>query len=767
MVKKYTASHWGAYEIQGADKDLTLAPFATDPDPARIGRGWLDAMQDTETRIARPSIRKGWLENRDHARSGNAEFVQVPWDEALNLLAQEVTRVRTDHGNKAIFAGSYGWASAGRFHHAQSQLRRFLNLIGGYTGARDTYSHAGAEVILPHLTGMTNRVFQDQMTSWPLVAEHCETLVSFGGLSKRPAQVASSGTSKHETQMWLDKAQNNGCRIINISPLKSDVAPHLLADWIAPRPGTDTALILALAYELFDKGYADRAFLERYTNGSDQFEAYVTGVSDGQPKTADWAADICDIPAQIIKDLAQRMGTTKTMINMAWSLQRADHGEVTVWAGLALAAILGQIGQAGTGFAFGYGSTETVGRPRKLINWPSMPQGMNPIASFIPVARIADMLENPNQSFSYNGRSYTYPEAKMIWWSGGNPFHHHQDLARLDRLWQRPDTVVVMDHSWTATARRADIVLPTTSALERDDLMINRRDETMVYMSAAMPVMGAARDDFDILADLSKRFDVFDSFTEGRTAQEWQQQIWISCQKVANRHGFELPEFDLFKSSGVFEVPNAEDLRIQFSDFIADPVKNALKTHSGKIELHSQSIADMGLADCPDIPRWMPPVESLIGADDDLLHLISGQPDTRLHSQNDNGSESRASKLQGREVCVLHPDAAKQRGLSAGDIVLIENARGGCLAGLALSDSLRRDCIALPTGAWLDLRQIDGKPICVHGNPNMLTRDKGSTQLSQGNIAHTAVVRVSKWSKPLPEISIFDAPNLTSTGAKD
>lgn len=229
MASKYTAARWGTYRVEGTRGAPSLAPDARDPHPARIGGGWLDAMQNTQTRIARPSIREGWLKGRDRHRSGDAAFVELPWDEALDILGAELARVTTTYGNRAIFAGSYGWASAGRFDHAQSQLRRFLNTIGGYTGAADTYSHAGAEVILPHIVGMSNQVFQDQMTSWPLIAEHCETLVAFGGISKRAAQVASSGTSRHDTQDWLDRAAAKGCRIVNVSPLRSDMADSLRA----------------------------------------------------------------------------------------------------------------------------------------------------------------------------------------------------------------------------------------------------------------------------------------------------------------------------------------------------------------------------------------------------------------------------------------------------------------------------------------------------------------------------------------------------------
>ena len=445
-------------------------------------------MQNTDTRIARPSVRNGWLNGRDRDRSGDATFIELPWDEALDILADELNRVRSTHGNKAIFAGSYGWASAGRFHHAQSQLRRFLNTIGGYTGAVNTYSHAGAEVLLPHIVGMSNRVFQDQMTSWPQIAQHAETLVAFGDISKRPAQIAAAGTSRHETQDWLDHATANGCAIVNISPLGSDLLSGAQGQWIAPRPGADCALILSLAYQVFVSGQADRAFLRRYTNGAEVFESYVMGKTDGIPKTPGWAAEICDVPEQEIRDLAQRIATTKTMINMSWSMQRAERGEITLWAGIALACILGQIGQPGTGFGFGYGSTEPVGRPDRWIDWPSLPQGHNPVSDFIPVARLADMLEKPAGRYTYNGENRQYPNAKLVWLAGGNPFHHHQDLGRLDRVWRNPETVIVMDHSWTATARRAYIVLPTTSPLGRDDLMINRRDAALVYMSPAIPL---------------------------------------------------------------------------------------------------------------------------------------------------------------------------------------------------------------------------------------------------------------------------------------
>lgn len=210
MLNRFTSAHWGSYRAEGEGATLRLVPLADDPKPSVIGGGWLDAVRDGDARIAAPTVRKGWLERRDRASRNANSYVEVGWDEALDLAASELKRVSTSFGNGAIYGGSYGWASAGRFHHAQSQLKRFLNTIGGYVGAVDTYSHAAAEVLLPHVTGMSHRAFQDEMTSWPLIAENCKLMVCFGGITGRTAQITSSGTSFHEVEAWLTRACANG-----------------------------------------------------------------------------------------------------------------------------------------------------------------------------------------------------------------------------------------------------------------------------------------------------------------------------------------------------------------------------------------------------------------------------------------------------------------------------------------------------------------------------------------------------------------------------
>src|SRR5690606_9674388 len=139
----------------------------------------------------------------------------------------------------------------------------------------------------------------------------------------------------------------------------------------------------------------DREFLARYTVGFEKFLPYLMGQTDGRPKDADWAAAICGVPAERLRSLAREMAGTRTMIATAWGLQRADHGEQPFWMTVALAALLGQIGLPGGGFGFGYGCEAGMGAPRRRIPTPTLATGVNPIDSYIPVARIADMLLNP------------------------------------------------------------------------------------------------------------------------------------------------------------------------------------------------------------------------------------------------------------------------------------------------------------------------------------------------------------------------------------
>ena len=225
--------------------------------------------------------------------------------------------------------------------------------------------------------------------------------------------------------------------------------------------------------------------------------------------------------------------------------------------------------------------------------------------------------------------------------------------------------------------------------------------------------------------------------------------------------GEEAPSFEAFWQRGDITVPQKADDGGVLRALREDPVANALKTPSGKVQISSPAVAAFGYADCPGHPAWLPPRFSPTA--EHPLWLVANQPHTKLHSQLDFGGHSQASKRQGREVCTLHPAAAAARGIAQGDIVRLFNEIGACLASAHIDAGIREDVVQLPTGAWYDpVTDEQGRTLCVHGNPNVLTRDIGTSSLAQGCAGQLSTVQIERYIGKLPQIRAFDPPNTYS-----
>jgi biotin/methionine sulfoxide reductase len=610
-------------------------------------------------------------------------------------------------------------------------------------------------------------VVLNQATSWDSIAENAGLVVMIGGLAVKNAQVNSGGVGRHTTRGWLREAKARGCAFVNVSPVRDDAIPEIDAEWLAIRPGTDTALMLAIAHVLVTEGLHDEAFLARCTVGFERFRPYLAGESDGIPKTPEWAETITGIPAETIAALARRMAASRTMITVSWSVQRADHGEQPGWMAIVLAAMLGQIGLPGGGFGIGYASENGIGNPVRPFRFPALPQGENPVGEAIPVARIADALLTPGGEYDFNGERRRYPDLRLLYWAGGNPFHHHQDLGRLVRALHRPETIIVHDIWWTAMARHADIVFPATTALEREDIAMTHWEPLIVAMRKAVEPVGEARADHDIFAGLAARMSAAEAFTEGRDAEGWLRHLWDQARQRAGEAGFTLPDLETLRAEGTARLPAPEGPQVLLAAFRADPEGNPLATPSGRIEIFSERIAAFGYDDCPGHPVWREPFEWLGGAEAARhpLHLVSNQPRKRLHGQLDAGRASLASKVAGREPVAMHPADAAARGLSGGEVVRVFNDRGACLAGVVISEAMRPGVVQLSTGAWYDPeRPGDPEAMCKHGNPNVLTRDKGTSRLGQGPSAHTVLVEVERYAGTPPPVTAFEPPEVEERG---
>ena len=761
-----TAWHWGTYVARIRDGAVEIEAHPSDPDPCPIGYSMADTARSA-ARVSQPMVRKGFLERgprHDDNRRGAEPFVPVSWDEATKLVADTLQSVKARFGNEAIYGGAYGWSSAGRFHHSQGQLHRFLNLFGGYVDHSDSYSWAALGVIMPHILGDTLRVRAD-LPTWQAIAKDTQLFVAFGGVPLRNTQVNPGGLLRHSVRDDMKAARDAGVAFVVISPSRDDMAAELGAQWINIRPHTDVAFMLALAHVMIAENCHDQDFVNRCCVGFDTLRDYVLGVADGVPKTPAWAAAICDCTAEEIASLARRMTEKRTLVSLLWAIQRADHGEQPCWMAAALASLAGSMGKPGGGVGFGYGSVHGYGTAASRFKAAAFPQGENAVKTFFPVARLADVLLNPGAPMPYNGRTLTNPDIRLIYWVGGNTFHHHQDINKLLRAWQRPEAIIVHEPFWTATARHADIVLPATTPLERDDIAFG--DGSFIATHKILDPVGEARSDYTIFADIAAQLGFHEAFTEGRTEADWLSHLYETTRARAKDSGIDLPDYAGFRRAGVIELPTAPPPPAMFGAFRDDPAGHPLRTASGKVHLASEEIARFGYDDCPGHPTWMEPTEWLGSprTADYPIHMLSSQPATRLHSQYDNGAFSLASKIQGREPLAMNPHDAAARGIAEGDVIRVFNDRGAFLAGARLNDGLRRGVAQIATGAWYDPVE-PGTPgtLDVHGNPNMVTPDRPTSQMAQGPSAQSALVQIEKFTGTLPPIRCFTPPETVGPG---
>jgi biotin/methionine sulfoxide reductase len=279
----------------------------------------------------------------------------------------------------------------------------------------------------------------------------------------------------------------------------------------------------------------------------------------------------------------------------------------------------------------------------------------------------------------------------------------------------------------------------------------------MVAMHRLTQPFAEARDDYDIFADLAERLGKREEFTEGRDARGWIEHLYERTRAALAEKGFPAPDFATFWQQGELQMPLEVDTGGIVGAFRRDPEAAPLPTPSGKVEVASATIAGFGYDDCPGHPTWMDRVE--VPGGEAPLWLVANQPATRLHSQLDFGGTSAGSKHRGREVMRINPADAGTRGIAEGDIVRLFNHRGACLAAAALSEDLMPGVVQLPTGAWYDPADMeDAKPLCVHGNPNVLTRDAGTSRLSQGCTGQLTAVQVERFTGNLPPVRAWDPP---------
>ncbi|WP_430804476.1 MULTISPECIES: molybdopterin-dependent oxidoreductase [unclassified Campylobacter] len=803
MPAKMSASHFGA--IKGLSKNGKFEGMmdATEIDffPVTLTEGVLARTYD-QTRIAKPSVRKGYLEKgykSDKSKRGKDEWVEISWDEAYKLVADELKRVYKEHGASAIYGGSYGWYSVGSVNNPQALLGRMLNILGGYTTRTLTYSTHAIRAIMPYITGTDES--NALQTAWPMILKHTEVVVIWGADPINTNQIAW-GVPDHESYIYFKKLKEQmkkrDVKVITIDPVYNNTAKYLDSEHIFVNPTTDIPLMMAICYEMMAAGVANENFLKKYTSGAEQFKAYLKGEGEDKVvKDAAWAAKICSVNEQDIKTLAKIFGSKTTMLMGGWGPQRAHHGEQFHWMMTVLAVFIGQIGTEGGGYGFGYhysdggcpspaaptgnalsenlngsqgATTSTSAAFPGLGSMSIVPsidgEWKNRDNIAIPVSRILDCINNPGKEVDFNCKKLTYPELKLAYWAGGNPYHHHPDTKMMAKTFEKLDTFIVQDCFWTASARMADIVLPATTEQERDDITKSHTNKFIIAMHKIAEPYCEAKNDYEIYSGILKQIGEkeFNAFTEGKSEMDWIKHFYNASKKKADASNIPMPSFEEFWEKGFvkFEVPQSAKEYVKMADFRKNPIINRLGTPSGKIEIVSKKIEKAGYADCPAHPTWMEPMEWL-GSNKTKkypLNLVSPHPKYRLHSQLNNTWLRNLEEIKGREPIWIHPDDAKARDLKTGDVVKIYNDRGEILGGVIVTENVKRGVVRMQEGGWWD---PDKNGLCKHGNVNVLIPNEPTSSLAMGNQA-TALVQIEKFDDELPELKVFSQPKFSKKG---
>jgi anaerobic dimethyl sulfoxide reductase subunit A len=672
-------------------------------------------------------------------KRGEGKFLRIAWDEALDRVAGEIRRVRNIYGNSALFVpyGTGSYSNTNGSHLA----RRLFNLYGGCLGAYNSYSWACINRATPTVLGtlVTGNQRQDWVNS--------RYILMWGW---NPAEMIDGTNSAY----FLKKAREKGARVVCIDPRRTISAVGLADEWIPIRPGTDVAVMSAMAYVMITESLLDSEFVATHcigfdfaqmpegAKGAESYKDYILGIRDGIAKTPEWAEDIAAVPRERIARIAREYATVKPgMLYQGYGMQRRAYGEQVVRAGCALAAITGNVGVSG-GWAGGLG----LQAPDGGTAWLGFPIGENPVAAGIPSTAWDKAVLNGagmGRDQGLVGADKLDHGIKLIYAVASNCLiNQHMNINRTARILADENLVeflIVQDQFLTATGRFADIVLPACTAFETWGVQDGWKfgDEILLGPKLVEPLPDT-KSDYRICSEIAQRLGVGEEYTQGRDERQWVGNI---LDIYRERRFPEIPGIDEFEQSniGAYRMPVTEPA-VAFKEFREDPEKNPLATPSGKIEIFSKELWDMNRPDeIPAVPKYIQEWESPFGpeAAEYPLQVIGSHGLHRVHSIHDNNDWLEEAFPQ---RVFMNPVDAEARSIADGDLVKVFNGRGAAIIPCRVTTSIMPGVIDLPQGAWWS---PDEDGVDRGGSTNVLTSER-LTPLAFGNAQHTIMAEVER-----------------------
>ncbi len=646
------------------------------------------------------ALRRFWADGarvltplRRAGERGSGEFVPVSWDSALDEVAERLQGTVSRWGGEAVLHACGAGSMGGRGLSGIDASRRFFQHLAPVTETAGSFSDHSVKVA-------SQCMFGEVIAGSDRATLLDSRLIIPWGMN--PAETVMGPN----TPWFIARARDRGARVILIDPRYTDTG--VLADrWIPIRPGTDVALVAALAYVMEQEGLVDRAFLERYTTGYAEYQAYILGQADCQPKTPAWAAPITGVDESTITSLAREVASTRpAAILPGWGPQRGLYGEQAARAFITLACITGNVGLRGGGEA-GLG-TRTGDLPIE-----GMPAGPYPAMRRVRKWTWAAEVSAPGY----------FPAIRLAYVVGTNLINRSPDTGTGARVFAGLDFSVVHELVLTPTARLADVVLPICTDLERSDLVTSWGHDSHLFDSrAAVAPAGDSRTDYWVFSRLAERLGFGSAYTQGRSEAEWLEAL-LAASDLGDRAVWE---------AGVLRADPAP--RVALAEFRADPAAHPLRTPSGRIEIASRQAQPHGL---PDIPSFVPVVPE--PAERDFpLQLITPHSKKRSHSCPHTVPWLQA--IEPHAVWISAADA-RARGIAAGETVEVESAVGRIRLPANVTERIMPGVVCVYQGAWYR-PAADGvdEGACA----NALAPARMSP--SGGPTTHTAWVQVRKAS---------------------
>ena len=610
---------------------------------------------------------------------GKGAFARITWDEALDTVAGELTRVKHTYGNEAIFYVPYS-GNTGTFLHSQLAVYRLLTMFGGFTPVWGSASFWG-------------NLFASNITYGTLTTGHTRNdllnarlIIMWGWNPAESIQITN-------TSLYLARAKEAGIKIVSIDPRFTDSAAAFADEWIPIRPGTDTAMLIAMAYVIIAHNLQDQKFLDTYTTGFEQFKQYVTGEEDGMPKTPLWAEKITGVPAATIEALAHDYATGKPAALLTLGAPgRTAFGEQFHRAASTLAAITGNIGIHG-GDPAGFGLQPVGLQPLASAGLlrgaapGNLPEGTT-AKKGVHITKVWDAI--------LKGKAGGYPsDIKFVYTTNGNPVNQFPNTNKAVEALKKVEFVVVHEQFMTATARCADILLPVNTHLERNDMVRPwHSGPYYLYLPKIINSLHESKSDLEICSELATRLDI-SGYCE-KTEDEYLREFWDAAKNFT--HTAPLLDYDALKSKGVHKIALKEPA-IAFKEQIEDPTGHPFPTPSGKIEIYSRRLAEMNNPKLPPIPRYIEPWE---GPHDPLtakypLQFITTHFKRRIHSNLETIPWLRECEPQ---MLWINSLDARRRNIGHGDMVRIFNERGDVIIPAKVTERIMPGVVSLDEGAW-------------------------------------------------------------------